>query len=200
MATSEPRSAQTAARSLGAERWTTDWASTATDQAVDVVHVCVPNNLHRDVVLTALGGNKHVICEKPLGADVVEARDLAAAADRVDRVSVLCHNYRFFPMAAELRVRVGAGQLGTVHAMRGVHLQDWLLSPTATNRRVDVARGGRSRAVADIGSHWVDLAETVSYQRVTEVIADMSIVFSRRPGHQHGEPLREHMALRRWSR
>ena len=154
---------------------------------VDVVHVCVPNNLHRDVVLTALEGNKHVICEKPLGLDVVEARDLVAAADRVDRVTVLCHNYRFFPMAAELRMRVGAGQLGTVHAIRGAYLQDWLLSPTATNWRVDAARGGRSRAVADIGSHWVDLAETVSHQRVTEVIADVSTVFSRRPGHQHVE-------------
>lgn len=187
VATSEPRGAQAAARSLGAERWTTDWASAATDHGVDVVHVCVPNNLHRDVVLTALDGNKHVICEKPLGVDVVEGRDLVAAAAQVDRVTVLCHNYRFFPMAAELRMRVGAGQLGTVHTVRGVYLQDWLLSPAATNWRVDAARGGRSRAVADIGSHWIDLAETVSHQRVTEVVADTSIVFSRRPGHQHGE-------------
>src|SRR3990170_172076 len=69
VATSEPRGAQAAARSLGAERWTTDWASAATDQGVDVVHVCVPNNLHREVVVTALGGNRHVICEKPLGVD-----------------------------------------------------------------------------------------------------------------------------------
>lgn len=85
VATSEPRGAQAAARSLRAGRWTTDWASSASDQVVDVVHVCVPENLHRDVVLTAVGGNKHVICEKPLGVDVVEAREAAMCSSAEGR-------------------------------------------------------------------------------------------------------------------
>lgn len=184
IASSEAGRAEATARALRVDSWTGVW-ETAVEADVDVVHVCVPNDLHRDVVIAALDANKHVICEKPLGMDVGEGRELATAADRTDRVTVLCHNYRFFPMAAELRARVGGGELGPVHALRGAYLQDWLLSPSATNWRVDPARGGRSRTIADIGSHWVDLAETVSNQRVTEVMADLSTVFAQRPGHEH---------------
>lgn len=185
VAASDARRAETAAGSLGVERWTGDWAAAAADAGVDVVHVCVPNDLHRDVVIAALDARKHVVCEKPLGLDVAQGRELAAAADRTDRVSALCHNYRFFPMAAELRARVSAGELGPLHALRGAYLQDWLLSPATTNWRVDVARGGRSRTIADIGSHWVDLAETVSHQRLAAVLADVTTVHRRRPGYAH---------------
>jgi len=187
VAASEASRAEAAARVLRVDRWTADWESAAVDPDIDVVHVCVPNDLHRDVTVAALGARKHVVCEKPLGLNVNEGRELAAAADRTDRVTALCHNYRFFPMAAELRARVGSGELGALHALRGAYLQDWLLSPAATNWRVDANRGGQSRTVADIGSHWVDLAETASRQRLTEVMADVSTVFAQRPGNAHAE-------------
>lgn len=187
VAASEASRAEAAARAMRVDRWTADWGTAAVDADIDVVHVCVPNDLHRDVVMAALGARKHVVCEKPLGMDVMQGRELAAAADRTDRVTALCHNYRFFPMAAELRARVASGALGAPHAVRGAYLQDWLLSPMATNWRVDATRGGRSRTVADIGSHWVDLAENTSRQRLTEVMADMSTVFAQRPDRAHSE-------------
>jgi predicted dehydrogenase len=177
--------AREAAETLEVRRWTGDWATAASDPAVDVVHVCVPNDLHRPVVLAALEAGKHVVCEKPLGLDLAEVRELAIAAGRSDRVSVLCHNYRFFPMVAEMRLQVAAGNLGRVHAIRGAYLQDWLLSADATNWRIDAARGGRSRTIADIGTHWVDLAETVSHSRLEAVLADLATVHARRPAGAH---------------
>jgi len=185
LAASQEAHAEAAAMALGVVPWTADWATAAQDPDVDVVHVCVPNDLHCTVVMAALGADKHVICEKPLGTDLAQARQLSDAARRSDRVTVLCHNYRFFPMAAELRERIASGALGSLHAIRGTYLQDWLLSPRSTNWRVDAARGGRSRAIADIGSHWIDLAETVSRLRVVSVLADLSTVHARRPTHDH---------------
>ena len=181
VAASDERRAEAAAAALGVPRSTGDWVSAASDSSVDVVHVCVPNDLHREVVLAALRSNHHVVCEKPLGMDVPQCRELVAAAEGTDRVTVLCHNYRFFPMVAELRARIRAGDLGRLHALRGAYLQEWLLSPRATNWRVDRSRGGRSRAIADIGTHWVDLAETVTGRMLSAVMADVTTVHTRRP-------------------
>ena len=185
VAASKESRAREAAEGLGVRRWTGEWATAVSDPAIDVVHVCVPNDLHRPVVLAALEAGKHVVCEKPLGLDLAEVRELAMAAARSDRLSVLCHNYRFFPMVAELRLQVAAGTLGRVHAIRGAYLQDWLLSADATNWRIDAARGGRSRTIADIGTHWVDLAETVAHSRLEAVLADLSTVHARRPAGAH---------------
>ena len=70
--------------------------------------------------------------------------------------------YRYYPMVHEARARVAAGDRGAVQLIHGTYLQDWLLTPDDDNWRVDPALGGASRAFADIGSHWCDLAEFVT--------------------------------------
>jgi len=185
VAASDADRARTAASRHGVERSTGDWRRAAEDASVDVVHVCVPNDLHREVVLAALRGGKHVICEKPLAVDVEQASELVEAAIHAGRLAILCHNYRFFAMVAELRLRIAAGAVGRLHAVRGSYLQDWLLAAEATNWRIDRTRGGRSRAIADIGSHWIDLAETVTQRRLEAVIADITTVHGQRPDFAH---------------
>jgi predicted dehydrogenase len=185
VAASSGATAATSASAAGVDRSTGDWHAAVADPAVDVVHVCVPNDLHGPVVLASLRAGKHVICEKPLAMDLAEADELVEAAETSDRVAVLCHNYRFFPMAAELRLRVAGGELGALHLVRGSYLQDWLLAPEATNWRIDPARGGRSRTIADIGTHVVDLAETVIQRRLVAVMAQTSTVHERRADYRH---------------
>jgi predicted dehydrogenase len=68
-----------------------------------------------------------------------------------------------------------------VNLIHGSYLQDWLLNPLATSWRVDPKAGGPSRAFGDIGSHWCDLAEWVTSDRITELVATTSIVIPRRP-------------------
>jgi predicted dehydrogenase len=68
-----------------------------------------------------------------------------------------------------------------VHLIHGSYLQDWLLSAETSSWRVDPALGGASRAFADIGSHWCDLVEWVSGERIAEVIADTGIAIPERP-------------------
>jgi predicted dehydrogenase len=80
----------------------------------------------------------------------------------------------------EIRARVQAGDFGRWHLLHGQYLQDWLLSSRASNWRVDPALGGESRAFADIGSHWCDLVEWVSGERIDSVIAQLSIAVAER--------------------
>ena len=177
--------AATTARALGIEHSTADWEAAIGDPAIDVVHVCLPNDLHATAVLAALNAGKHVLCEKPLARSYAEAVPLVAAAEASDRVPAVCHNYRFYPLVVELRWRLANAALGRPHAVRGHYLQDWLLEPGATNWRVDAERGGSSRTIADIGTHWIDLVEFVTGRRLEAVMAQVSTIHRQRPEPAH---------------
>ena len=66
-----------------------------------------------------------------------------------------------------------AGELGEILHVQGTYSQDWLLYDTDWNWRVTSTDGGPSRALADIGSHWCDMAEHVTGQRITSLCADL---------------------------
>ncbi|MGH2969136.1 MAG: Gfo/Idh/MocA family protein, partial [Solirubrobacteraceae bacterium] len=160
-ASSPERSAQAAER-LGAERSFGTAEALATAPDVDVVHLCTPNHLHVPLAEAALAAGKHVICEKPLAVDGAGAQRLADAARRSDRLAAVPFVYRYYPTVREARERVRSGATGPLRLLHGTYLQDWLSTADDDNWRVDEALGGASRAFADIGSHWCDLAEFVS--------------------------------------
>jgi predicted dehydrogenase len=163
--------AEMSARRLGADQAFASGEALVESPDVDVVHVCTPNHLHLPLAEAALAAGKHVICEKPLAVDVAGARrltDLAAASGRCALVPFV---YRYHPMVREARERVTSGQAGAVRLVHGSYLQDWLARPEDDNWRVDAHLGGASRAFADIGSHWCDLAEFVTDHRIVRLSA-----------------------------
>jgi predicted dehydrogenase len=181
VAASTPERSQAAADRLGAERAYGDAEALVTASDVDVVHLCTPNHLHAPLAHAALAAGKHVVCEKPLALDAAEAAGLAAAADATGRVGTVPFVYRYHPMALEARARVAAGELGALRLLHGGYLQDWLSTAEDDNWRVQPERGGASRAFADIGSHWCDLAEFVTGDRIASVCAQTATVVPGRP-------------------
>jgi predicted dehydrogenase len=150
-----------------------DYHEILDDPEVDVVHVCTPNALHFQMVTDALQAGKHVICEKPLSTSVENARKLAALAQEKNLRNCTFHNLRFYPMVQQMRRMREAGELGEILVLQGTYSQDWLLYDTDYNWRIESQRNGPSRCMADIGSHWCDMAEHVSGQRITSVCADL---------------------------
>jgi predicted dehydrogenase len=150
------------------------------DDGVDVVHVCTPNVAHAAVTFAALERGVHVVSEKPLGFDAGEAVSLADAAERAGVVAAVCFNYRFFPLVRQLRWAIAAGDEGPVHLVHGTYLQDWLLHEDDWNWRLTSSVAGSSRAVADIGSHWFDLVQHVTGDRVVAVAAQLGRLHERR--------------------
>ena len=148
---------------------------------VDVVHICAPNASHVPYAIALMEAGKHVICEKPLGIGLDDARRAARVAETTGMVNTMPFAYRFHPMARELRARVQDEAFGAVNLIHGNYLQDWLLGPMSTSWRVDPAVGGPSRAFGDIGSHWCDLAEWVTGQRIASLVATTSISIAQRP-------------------
>jgi predicted dehydrogenase len=173
VAASSALSADRAATALGAERAFASAEELVEAPDVDVVHICTPNHLHVPLALAALAAGKHVICEKPIALDADGARTLTEAAEAAGRVAAVPFVYRVYPTVREARERVRAGATGPVRLIHGSFLQDWLLRSTDENWRVDAALGGASRAFADIGSHWCDLAEFVTGHRIVRVCAQL---------------------------
>ncbi|HYH88462.1 MAG TPA: Gfo/Idh/MocA family oxidoreductase [Solirubrobacteraceae bacterium] len=177
---SSPARAEQAAAELGIERAFATSEELVEADGVDVVHVCTPNHLHLPLAEAALAAGKHVVCEKPLALDVSGARRLVDAAAAADRTAAVPFVYRYYPTVREAREHVRTGATGPLRLLHGTYLQDWLLRAEDDNWRVDAELGGASRAFADIGSHWCDLAEFVSGHRITRLSARMLTALAQR--------------------
>ncbi len=181
VAASSPESAREAAGEIGAERAFASAEELVVSDEIDVVHVCAPNHLHLPLARAALEAGKHVVCEKPVALDAAGAAELVAAAELAGRVATVPFVYRYYPTVREARVRARDGALGELRLLHGGYLQDWLLAPSDDNWRVEPALGGPSRAFADIGSHWCDLIEFVSGQRIASLSARTAVAYAERP-------------------
>jgi predicted dehydrogenase len=144
------------------------------DGRVDVVHLTTPNHLHHGQVRQALEAGKHVVCEKPLALTSEQSAELVELARASGLVHCTNFNIRFYPQVQQARALVADGAVGSVWNVHGGYLQDWLLLPTDWNWRLEPEKGGALRAVADIGSHWLDLVQFVTGLRVTSLLADLA--------------------------
>lgn len=178
VAASSPERADHVAHELRTEGFATAEELLAASD-IDVVHICTPNHLHAPLTAAALRHDKHVICEKPIGIGLDDVDAVAVEAARKPELLIgVPFVYRFYPMVSVARRRAAGQRIWGIH---GGYLQDWMASASQTNWRVDPRLGGPSRAFADIGAHWCDLAEHVTGQRIARLIARSSVTIDQRP-------------------
>ncbi len=180
LAGSDEPSAKAKAQTLGVPRAFGDYRKLIACEDISAVHVCTPNHLHFEISKLALNAGKHVVCEKPLAVDSAQARELAELAERKGLANAVHYNLRYYPLVRQLKLMVEKGELGGIFAVHGSYLQDWLLYPTDYNWRLEPELSGSSRAVADIGTHWMDMVEHVSGLRIAEVFADFATFYKTR--------------------
>ena len=147
---------------------------------VQSVHICTPNFLHFSQSKAALLAGKHVICEKPLAKDLHEAEELVALAAKTGLVNAVHFNLRYYPLVRQMKTMREKGDLGDVYSILGSYLQDWLFYETDYNWRLEPDKSGDSRAIADIGSHLLDVMEYITGLRIVEVMADFNTVHKTR--------------------
>jgi predicted dehydrogenase len=150
--------AKDAATRYGYERTLTDWHDLLDDDTVHVVSVVVANQLHRPVVEGLLAAGKHVLCEKPLAPSIDDARAMIAAAEaRPNQVTGTGFVYRRQPGVAAIRDLL-ADELGEVSHFDGRYWCDYARS-TETPMSWRFKGGPGTGALADVGSHLIDMAE-----------------------------------------
>lgn len=150
------------------------------DPTIDCVHLTTPNRFHFQQAAAALRAGKHVVCEKPLAMNSTESAELVRLAAESGRAAAVNYNLRFYPLAHEAAARVQSGAIGDLVHVVGSYVQDWLLRVTDFNWRVVAEDGGELRAVADIGTHWLDLIQFITGKHITSVCADLRTVYPTR--------------------
>ena len=138
----------------------------------DVVHICTPNSSHYEMAMYAMERGISVVCEKPLTKTLDEAKKLAAYAKEHNIVTGVNFNCRWYPQIMQSKAMVDSGDVGEIYTIHGSYLQDWLYYDTDYSGRLEPEMSGDSRAFADIGSHWIDMVESVTGLRAVEVFAD----------------------------
>lgn len=169
-----------AARKLGWEESSTDWAATVARDDIDVIDICTPGDSHAEIAVAAAKAGKTVFCEKPLANTVVEAESMLEAVKQAGVLHMLCHNYRRAPAVALAKRMIEADEIGEIRHYRGVYLQDWIVDPDAPRVwRLEKAKAG-SGALGDIASHSLDLARHLVGE-ISEVSGLLETFIDERP-------------------
>lgn len=157
-----------------------DYRKLLSNPEIEVVHVLTPNQFHFSMSKSIIEEGKHVVCEKPLAMSSKESAQLVKLASEKGVVNCLCHNMRYYPLVKQAREMVRKGELGDIRLIHGQYLQDWLFFDIDYNWRVLADEGGISRAVADIGTHWFDMVQHITEQKVCSVFADLTTFIKTR--------------------
>lgn len=146
----------------GYESTETDWRKLVERKDIDVIDVCTPNNLHKEIALAAAAAGMMILCEKPLAMTAAEGKQMVDAVEKAGVANMVWYNYRRIPAVTLARRLVEQGRLGKVYHYRAKFLQDWTIKADLPQGgqglwRLDVAAAG-SGVTGDLLAHCIDTA------------------------------------------
>ena len=148
--------AEEAAKKFGAEgaRVYTDYRELLADPEVETVHVCTPNRSHSFITVDALDAGKHVICEKPMAINSVEAKKMLDAAKRNNRVLTIGYQSRQRDDSLYMKKEAEEGTFGDIYYANAIAIRRRAV-PTWGVFLDEYEQGGGP--LIDIGTHALDL-------------------------------------------
>ena len=146
----------------GYQSYVTDWRKVIDDPSINVIDICVPNNVHAEIAKAAAAAGKAILCEKPLALSVAEAEEMVQAVESAGVANMVSFNYRRVPAVTMAKQLIDEGRLGKIFHYRGQFLQDWTISADVPQGgmatwRLDVKAAG-SGVTGDLLAHCIDTA------------------------------------------
>ena len=175
--------AEMKALELGFNRFTGDWKCLINDPDVDVVDICAPNFLHKEIALAAIAAGKHVYSEKPLALNADDAKEMTEAAERAGVKTLVGFNYIKNPTVQFAKQLIARGDIGEVVHFRGVFNEDYLADANLPFSWRLQKRFAGTGALNDLASHLVQLA-THLVAPIISLCADLKVVHQYRPIYQ----------------
>ena len=156
VATARQETAERAKAMCGAVVATTDYRQITENPDIDIVHICTPNDLHAEALLSAIAHHKKIYCDKPLTASRDEANQIQTALDNSNytETNQMTFHTRFFPAMLRAKQMLDAGALGRILQFRIGYFHSSNASATLPFKWKHMKTGG---AVRDTGSHLLDL-------------------------------------------
>lgn len=146
----------------------------------DVIHICTPPTIHGEVIRYFLEKGKHILCEKPLCLNRKEAEELESLAKESGKQCGLVFNVRYHMACQKAKEQITTGKFGRVLLVHGQYMQEFSALPAQYDWRYNPDIAGRSRTVTEIGTHWMDLVQFLSGEKVSEVSARFGCFFQKR--------------------
>lgn len=179
VATGRAESAEKARRLLDCEVATTDYRRITEDPNVDIVHICTPNHLHKEALLSAIAHGKHIYCDKPLTATWDEAREIDSALAGYRGTAQMTLQNRFFPATLGMKKLIDEGAVGDVLEFRVFYLHGGSANPAAPLRwKLSAAAGGG--VITDLAVHVLDLLEHLAGP-IGSLMAETHVAYADRP-------------------
>ncbi|WP_267905949.1 Gfo/Idh/MocA family protein [Marinomonas spartinae] len=145
--------AEQKAKEFGFARSTGDWRELVNDPNIDVVDICAPNHLHKDMALAAIASGKHVYSEKPLALNAEDALIMTQSAEAAGIKTLVGFNYIKNPTVQLAKEIIQQGEIGDVVHFRGTFNEDYLADAnSAFSWRLKREFSG-SGTLGDMGSH-----------------------------------------------
>ena len=157
-----------------------DWKDAVADPEVDLIDICLPDNMHYEVAKAALLAGKHIFCEKPLADTATQARELADIARQKGLITRVGHAFPRNPVHDLAKEIIDAGEIGEITLFKGCQHVDVFGDPMAPfmwRANGDLAPTG---IVGDTGTHVFSFMEFL-VGRVSSLIADNYVVTDKRP-------------------
>ena len=177
--TSRLETAQAGANTIGAPQAVTDFREITENPDIDIVHICTPNHLHKEALLSAMAAGKHIYCDKPLTATMAEAEEIAAALPDYHGTAQMTLQNRFYPATMRAKQLIEDGFLGKVLEYRCCYLHAGSADPQAPLKwKLSAEAGGG--VIPDLASHVLDLVHFLlgDFSRLT---AATSTAYPERP-------------------
>lgn len=171
--------------------WYTDPDEMLAEADLDAVIVATANDSHHPLTLSALAAGINVLCEKPIGLDVAQAEEMAAAAEASGAITMVPFTYRYMPMVQWLKRLIDEGYVGTPRQISCRYFTSFGMEGEYA-WRFDKTFAG-SGIIGDLGSHVVHLARWLIDEEETSVSAVTHRFVERgpRPDGTAYEPLED---------
>jgi len=177
--TSRMETAQNGCAQVQAQVPVVDYREITENPQIDIVHICTPNHLHKDMLLSAIAHNKHIYCDKPLVTNADEAAQIQRALSGYSGIAQMTFQNRFFPATMRAVQLAREGFLGDVHEFRASYLHSGNAAPeTPLKWKLSLTHGGG--VIADLGAHILDLIHALLGD-YDSLFAVSRIVYPQRP-------------------
>lgn len=156
-------------------------------ERIDFVAIVTPNFLHAPVALAFLEKGFHIVCDKPLTAQLEDAQRLHKTVKDSGLIFALTHNYTGYPMVKEARERVQRGEIGEILKIVAEYPQGWLADQIEQDGqkqaawRTDPEKAGGSCCLGDIGTHAENLGRYITGLKIESLCAHFTTFVDGRP-------------------
>ncbi|MGL6196454.1 MAG: Gfo/Idh/MocA family protein [Thermoguttaceae bacterium] len=174
----------------GYESIETDWKKLIERKDIDIVDVCAPNFLHKEMVIAAAQAGKMICCEKPLAMSLAEAEEMVAAVEKAGVANMVSFNYRRVPAISLFKQLIDEGRVGRPFHYRATYNQDYTISQNVPSGGAGLwrlsAKVAGSGVTGDLLAHSIDSAEWLNGP-IKKVTAYTEIFIKERKNSDTGE-------------